>query len=136
MNSEIERAFVAALTPVMAPWPVCPGLSSEFYAGDAGGIVVDASAQNEGPVNALWRLPIVFRVELPALIEGEDQAATMRAVTAVLCVWLKNRAAVQSAFISDVVQLIPGYHMSGTRHTTEGDRIIAEIEITAGFLAI
>lgn len=135
MNSEIERAFAAALAPVLDPTPVMPGLSGEILPED-GVVIVDASGNAESPVRGLWRVPVVFCVDLPGLVEGQDQAEKSRELKGSILAWLRDPAAVLSAFSSDQIGLLPGFQISTTRHRFEDDRLVSEIEITAGFREI
>lgn len=132
MNSEIERAFVAALTPVMAPLLVVPGLTADIDPPDTARLIVDASADNDSPVATLWRLPLIFRLEFPALTETGTPEADLRAAGAVLLTWLQAPVEVSAAFTSDVLTLLPAFHIAAGRLLNEGDRLQSELSVTIG----
>lgn len=132
MNSEIERAFVAALTPVLTPLSVVPGLSSEIDPPDTARLIVDASADNESPVATLWRLPLTFRLDFPALVETGNPEAEIRVALSTLLIWLQDHDGVMEAFVSEQIALLPGWHLGTTRDRSEGDRLIVEVEVILG----
>jgi hypothetical protein len=137
MNPEIERAFCTALegVEIAGVSAVYGSLTSETMPQTAF-LIVDASSENQSPVATLWRLPVIFRLDFPALVDEADQAPALRASLAALLTWLQAKAEVVSAFESDSLALLPGFHISTSRMRVEDDRLIAEIEILAGFREI
>jgi len=136
MNSEIERAFVAALLPVMDPLEVFSGLSAELVLPDIARLIVDATADNESPVSTLWRMPLNVRLDFPALQEGGNPEGDLRAAMSTLLLWFQDQSAVLAAFSSTEVALIPGWYVGHVRTRTEADRLIAELEVTIGLREI
>ncbi len=132
MNAEIERAFVAALGPVLAPVAVVCGFTAEEFGQDDGGVIVDAGQQSEIPVGPLVRQTVSFRVDMPGL-GAADVRAESAALISALIEWLRDRTGVHGAWVSDSVTLLPGYHISGTETHAEEDRLVASVEIIAGF---
>lgn len=135
MNSEIERAFVDALAPMMAPILVVMRTATTLLEDGMGCVVVEAK-DLEHPAGKFWRGTVAFTVDFPALAGADDQMPQVRAALALVVAWLEDRETVLSGWDSAAVSLLPGWHMGRMEAAHGGDRVTASVEITAGFRAV
>lgn len=135
MNGEIERAFVAALEPIMDPLPVVARTTTTLLEDGSGCVIVEAK-DLERPAGRFWRGTVVFTVDVPALAEADDQMPMVRANVDLVVSWLEDKALVLAGYESSVIELLPGWHIGRTGQESGEDRVTAWVEITAGFIAI